>query len=117
MKQLHKHKEQEVGCCVDKERGYFQPTLGRKYLLPVTPGMKHAKTLVVEPDTTEEALWKLILLLPEVNMSLTVDVEQEDDESKVRTSSKKWLFNTGASIYITQNKRNLCDYSNITQVI
>jgi hypothetical protein len=46
---------QEVVCCADKESGYFHPTLGTTFLLPITPGVKYAKTPnglnVIKPET------------------------------------------------------------------
>jgi hypothetical protein len=49
---------QKVGCCDDEELGYFDPTLGRMYTPPITPGVKYTKTpnglMVVEHETAKE---------------------------------------------------------------
>jgi hypothetical protein len=53
----------------------------------------------------------------EVNMSISVDLDQDDDESEGENKVEGWLFDTGASIHITHNKRNSCDCETNTQVI
>jgi hypothetical protein len=50
-------------------------------------------------------------------MSLSVDLDQEDNESEGENKFEKWLFDTSASIHTTHNKQILCDCENITRVI
>jgi hypothetical protein len=53
----------------------------------------------------------------EVDVSLSVDMDQEDDDCESENKEERWSFDTGATIHITNNKRNLCDCETITQVI
>jgi hypothetical protein len=50
-------------------------------------------------------------------MSLSVDLETDEEVSTGENELEQWLFDIGASVHITHNNIFLCNCKNITQVM
>jgi hypothetical protein len=100
MKRFYEHGIQTVGCCKEEEKGHFHPTLGKTWVLPITPGLPIQETpsdvTVIEIENRGYGSWMPVHPFHEVNMSLTVDTDSEDEESEGENGLERWLFDTGA---------------------
>jgi hypothetical protein len=107
MKPLYEYGSQVAGCRAEGKDGYFHPILGRTNL--ITPGLKIARTpnnyTVIEPEDHEKHRSFGYSPDKEVNMSLAVDLESDEEESSGENEFKRWLFDAGALVHITRNKR------------